>query len=55
MTKKKIALTPSKTNRFSSGNSSRFVVKTVGFGISSNKLEVSNEGLLKLNLYFMNL
>jgi hypothetical protein len=36
---------------FASGNSSRFVVKTVGFGISSNKLEVSNEGLLKLNLY----
>jgi hypothetical protein len=36
---------------FSSGNSSRFVVKTVGFGTSSNKLEVSNEGQLKLNIY----
>ena len=36
---------------FASGNSSRFFVKTVGFGISSNKLEVSNEGLLTLNVY----
>jgi hypothetical protein len=36
---------------FASGNSSRFVVKTVGFGISSNQLEVSNEGLLTLNSY----
>ena len=36
---------------FSSGNSSRFVVETVGFGVSSNKLEVSNEGLLTLNSY----
>jgi len=36
---------------FSVGNSSRFVVETVGFGVSSNKLEVSNEGLLTLNVY----
>jgi hypothetical protein len=36
---------------FSSGNSSRFIVKTVAFGISSNKLEVSNEGVLTLNSY----
>lgn len=36
---------------FASGNSSRFFVKTVGFGVSSNKLEVSNEGLLTLNSY----
>ena len=36
---------------FSSGNSSRFIVKTVAFDVSSNKLEVSNEGLLTLNTY----
>ena len=36
---------------FASGNSSRFVVETVAFDVSSNKLEVSNEGLLTLNVY----